>query len=142
LDITIRQFRLDDYDRAVALWQQAGLSVRPGDDRASIARLLERNPGLSFVAVAGGDIVGTVLGGFDGRRGYIYHLGVLPRLRRRGIARRLVREVEQRLAALGCPKLNLSVADDNAAAIDFYRSIGFEKRHIFMGKDLGPRRNS
>ena len=72
MDITIRQFRLDDYDRAVALWQQAGLSVRPGDDRASIARLLERNPGLFFVAIA------------------------------------------------------------------FYQSIGFEKHHIFMGKDLEP----
>ncbi len=135
-NITIRQFRPDDYEPVVVLWQQAGLSVRPGDDPASIARLLERNPGLSFVACDGGVIVGTVLGGFDGRRGYLYHLGILPGYRRQGIARRLVAEVVERLAAIGCLKLNLSVMDDNDAAISFYESLGFQRRHIFMGKDL------
>lgn len=136
MDITIRQFSLDDYDQALALWQQSGLQIRPGDDRTDIARFLARNPELSFVAVAGGAIVGTVLGSFDGRRGYIYHLGVLPRFRRSGIARRLIGAVEKRLAALGCRKLNLSVAEDNAAAISFYQTVGFERRHHFMGKEL------
>ncbi len=135
-DITIRQFRPEDYEQAMAVWHQAGLSVRPGDDRAAIARTLERNPGLSHVACGDGKIVATVLGTYDGRRGYIYHLGVLPAYRRQGIARRLISEVMTRLAALGCPKLNLSVAEDNAAAISFYESLGLSGNHRLMGTDL------
>ena len=134
--ITIRQFRLNDYERAVAVWQLAGLAIRPGDDKDAIARKLERDPELSLVACAGDEIVGTVLGGYDGRRGYIYHLGVLPRFRRQGIARRLVTEVAKRLTALGCSKFNLSVDPNNAGAIVFYESLGFAGQHRLMGKDL------
>ncbi len=134
--ITLRQFRLDEYDRVVAVWHQAGLALRPGDDREAIARKLERDPELFLVACDGDEIIGTIIGAYDGRRGYIYHLGVLPRYQRHGVGRRLVGEVAKRLAALGCPKLNLSVADDNASAIRFYESLGFERRHVFMGKEL------
>jgi ribosomal protein S18 acetylase RimI-like enzyme len=134
--IAIRQFLLEEYDRVVAVWQQAGLDIRPGDDRTAIARKLERDPELFLVACDGDQIVGTVIGGYDGRRGYLYHLGVLPRYRRHGIGRRLVEEACRRLVALGCPKLNLSVKNDNYAAIRFYEALGFERRHVFMGKDL------
>ena len=135
-NIVIRQFRLEEYDRVVTVWQQAGLSVRPGDDQPSIVRKLDRDPELFLVACDGDEIIGAVIGGYDGRRGYLYHLGVLPRYQRRGIGRRLVAEAANRLAALGCPKLNLSVAEDNAGAIEFYRALGFESRHLQMGKEL------
>ncbi len=134
--ITIRQFRLEEYDRVLAVWQQSGLEIRPGDEKAAIARKLERDPELFLVACDGDKIIGTVIGGYDGRRGYLYHLGVLPRFRRHGVGRRLVAEVCRRLAALGCPKLNLSVAEGNENAIRFYRSLGFELRHLQMGKEL------
>ncbi len=134
--IDIRQFRIDDYDRAVEIWQQAGLAVRPGDDKASISRTLERNPGLFLVACAGGEIIGTAIGAYDGRRGHLYHLAVLPAYQGRGIGRRLIAAVGQRLAALGCPQLNLSVNLDNTAAIKFYEKLGFETRGHMLGKTL------
>jgi Acetyltransferases len=135
-NIIIRQFGLDDYDQAAHVWQQSGLDVRPGDDKTAIARKLERDPELFLVACDGGAVIGTAIGGYDGRRGYIYHLGVLPEYQRQGIGARLVAEVGKRLAALGCPKLNLSVSADNAAAIEFYKKLGFESRHLQMGKAL------
>ncbi len=134
--IGIRQFSIDDYDRAVEIWQQAGLAVRPGDDKASIIRTLEHNPGLFLVACAGGEIIGTAIGTYDGRRGHLYHLAVLPAYQGRGIGRRLIDEIGQRLAALGCPQLNLSVNLDNTAAVKFYEAIGFETRGLQMGKTL------
>jgi ribosomal protein S18 acetylase RimI-like enzyme len=135
-NISIRQFVNDDYDRAVTVWHQAGLAVRPGDDKPSIISTLERNPGLSLVACAGGEIVGTVIGTFDGRRGHLYHLGVLPAYRCHGIGRRLVAEVAERLAVLGCSRLNLSVRHDNVAAVKFYETLGFETTGLQMGKEI------
>ena len=135
-NIDIREFSLEDYERVVEVWQAAGLHIRPGDDKAAIARKLERDPELFLVACNGGEIVATVMGAHDGRRGYIYHVAVLPAHQRRGIARRLILEVEKRLIALGCPKLNLSVSPDNTGAIKFYQSLGFEVQHLQMGKEL------
>ena len=135
-NIDIRQFRCEDYDRAVEIWQQAGLAVRPGDDKASIIRTLERNPGLFLVAIRGDEIIGTAIGTFDGRRGHLYHLAVLPAFQGQGIGRRLIAEIGQRLAALGCPQLNLSVNLDNTAALAFYEKLGFETRGHMLGKTL------
>jgi ribosomal protein S18 acetylase RimI-like enzyme len=135
-NIDIRQFRIDDYDRVVEVWHQAGLAVRPGDDKASIIRTLERNPGLFLVACDGGEIIGTAIGTFDGRRGHLYHLAVLPGCQGKGVGRRLIAALGERLAALGCPQLNLSVNLDNTAAIKFYEAIGFETRGLMMGKTL------
>lgn len=135
-NIDIRQFSSEDYGRAVEIWHQAGLAVRPGDDKASIIRTLERNPGLSLVACAGGEIIGTILGTFDGRRGHVYHLAVLPRYQGQGVGRLLIAEVGERLAALGCPQLNLSVRHDNTVAVKFYEKIGFTATGLQMGKSL------
>lgn len=134
--IDIRQFRIEDYDRAVEIWQQAGLAVRPGDDKASIIRTLERNPGLFLVAIGGGKIIGTAIGTYDGRRGHLYHLAVLPTYQGKGVGRRLIDEICERLAALGCPQLNLSVRHDNPTAVNFYEKIGFTTTGLQMGKTL------
>ncbi len=134
--IAIRQFTIEDYGRAVEIWHQAGLAVRPGDDKPSIIRTLERNPGLSLVACAGGEIIGTILGTFDGRRGHVYHLAVLPAYQGQGVGRRLIAEVGERLAALGCPQFNLSVRHDNTVAVKFYEKIGFTATGLQMGKTL------
>ncbi|MDT8900775.1 GNAT family N-acetyltransferase [Anaeroselena agilis] len=134
--IDIRLFNIEDYDLALELWQHAGLALRPGDDKPSLLRTLERNPGLSLVACADGEIIGTAIGTFDGRRGHLYHLAVLPACQGQGVGRRLIDEVAKRLVALGCPQLNLSVNLDNANAIKFYEAIGFETRGYMMSKTL------
>lgn len=93
------------------------------------------------MAEAEGEIVGTVVAGFDGVRGWIYHLGVHPRAQRKGIATRLMKTAEDALGRLGCPKVNLQVRMNNAAVVAFYRTIGYEvEERINMGKRLPGRK--
>ena len=91
MTIDIAPFSIDLYDDVYALWRQCeGVGLSEADARGNIRAYLERNPGMSFVALAGGRVVGAILAGHDGRRGYVHHLAVHPSLRRHGIARRLV----------------------------------------------------
>ena len=132
----LRPFTEADVDAVTALWASCeGLGHGPGDDAASIARFLRRNPGLSFVAEsaedgAGGDgtLVGAVLCGHDGRRGFLYRLAVAPALRRSGLARALVDAGLAGLAAEGIPRAMVFVLVDNAAALGFWRAVGAKDR--------------
>ena len=87
--------------------------------------MARRNPGLLLIATVGDAIVGSALGGWDGRRGWIYHVVIAPDHRRRGIGRRLVAQVETSLLALGCPKVNVIVMDDNDEGVAFWVSMGY-----------------
>jgi ribosomal protein S18 acetylase RimI-like enzyme len=119
------------------LWKAVGFKT-VGDDDRSLARLAERNPGLLLVATAGSDLIGSALGAWDGRRGWIYHVATAKEHRRRGVAKRLVREVERRLLDLGAPRVNVIVRDDADDAPEFWSSVGYkvaESRQY--GKDLG-----
>lgn len=125
----IRPFQAADYDMAASLWREVFPHNRDlSDSRAYVCVFLHRNPGLSFVAVAGGRVVGAVLAGHDSRRGYVYHLGVLPAFRNIGIGAALLGEVEKALAAAGIVKLHLFVWQDNRGACDFYRRRGYQRR--------------
>lgn len=116
-----------DVPHVLALWRAAGdaLSLRRSDEPAELAKLLERNPGLFLVAVARESIVGAVVGGFDGRRGYIYHLAVEEGWRGKGVARGLMRVLEDRLRVLGCIRMNLMVNPVAEAARAFYLREGW-----------------
>ncbi len=95
--------------------------------------------GLFFVAVLGDRVVGTVMAGYDGHRGWVYRLAVSPEQRGKGIAGRLVRRAESALAALGCGKVNLQVRAGNEAVVGFYRSLGYEvEERVSLGKELAP----
>jgi ribosomal protein S18 acetylase RimI-like enzyme len=126
----LREFRFpEDYPAALALWQNAGpgIHVRRSDEPEEIRKKLQRDPDLFLVAETEGRMVGTVIGGFDGRRGLIYHLAVDPQLRERGIGGLLMDEVERRLKAKGCIRCYLMVAADNENAIRFYESRGWDQ---------------
>lgn len=123
-EIELREFRAGDGAALRSLWKAAGFrSV--GDDDRSLDAFLERNPGLLLVATADGDVVASAMGGWDGRRGWLYHVAVATAFRRRGIATRLVRRLEQRLRVAGAPKLNAIIRDDNADATAFWSSLGY-----------------
>lgn len=121
----IRTYRAGEGARLRALWSSVGFRSL-GDDDESLDHLAERNPGLVIVAEAGDGIVGTALGAWDGRRGWLYHVAVAAAFRRAGLGRRMVHEVERRLRALGCPKVNLIVRDDNPEAARFWAAMGYE----------------
>jgi ribosomal protein S18 acetylase RimI-like enzyme len=109
----------------VALWTRCGL-VRPWNDPGrDIARKLALQRDLFMVAIVDGEVVGTVMAGYDGHRGWINYLAVDPPRRRAGWGRRLMAEAERALAGLGCPKVNLQVRAGNAEALAFYRGIGY-----------------
>jgi len=92
-NIETREFSINDYDAAIALWQRVeGLEIAEGDDREGVAQFLARNPALSRVATDGSAIIGVALCGHDGRRGYIYHLAVDPTYQARGLGKRLMDE--------------------------------------------------
>lgn len=127
--ITIRSMTLDDYDTVIELMRSTpGISLRDADSREATARYLERNPGMSFVAEAGGALCGCVMCGHDGRRGYLQHLIVLPAYRRRGIAHELVERCLERLDALGIYKCHLDVMKSNEAAGRYWQGQGWTLR--------------
>jgi ribosomal protein S18 acetylase RimI-like enzyme len=125
--VEIRNFVYpDDYPAVLSVWETAGPGLRVGrsDSPQEILKKVQRDPDLFLVAEVAGKIVGTVIGGFDGRRGMVYHLGVLPGYRRSGIGRALMAEVEERLILKGCLKCYLMVVNDNDAA-HFYETCGW-----------------
>lgn len=119
----------NDYDAVLALWRETeGLVLRDVDEREPVTRYLERNAGLSFVAIDGDELAGAALCGTDGRRGYLQHLAVAPSHRRNGLGRELVRRCLAALAARGILKCHLLVLVDNARARAFWRAIGWAER--------------
>ena len=137
--ISIREFKLTDYDVVYSLWQNSGPGIGVGrsDTREEIAKKLQRDPDLFLVAVDGDKIIGTVIGGYDGRRGIIYHLAVERAFRGNGVGKMLMAEVEKRLAAKGCLKSYLLVTRENTDVIEFYSELGWETMDItLMGKSL------
>jgi ribosomal protein S18 acetylase RimI-like enzyme len=125
LPVVVREFRSRDGDGLRALWEQAGFRSI-GDDDMSLRRFAQRNPGLLLVASQGSDVVGSGMGGWDGRRGWIYHLAVAEGHRRKGLGRELVTRIEAGLRAVGCRKVNAIVHDGNDEGGAFWRSVGYE----------------
>jgi ribosomal protein S18 acetylase RimI-like enzyme len=128
--VRIREFRFpEDYPQVQNLWDTMDKGVRLGrsDTPEEIQKKLARDPDLFLVAEEDGRIVGTVIGGYDGRRGLLYHLAVEASFRGRGIGSRLMEEIESRLRAKGCLRCMLLVMVDNAEAMQYYEKLGWEK---------------
>jgi ribosomal protein S18 acetylase RimI-like enzyme len=122
--IALRDFQSADGDPLRSLWKAAGFRS-DGDDDRSLAAFAARNPGLLVVATADDVVIGSALGGWDGRRGWIYHVVMAESFRRKGIATRLVRRVEQRLRVAGAPKVNVIVRDEDERAPAFWQALGY-----------------
>ena len=139
--IRIRDFCFPaDYEPVFALWRSIERGVHTGrsDTPAEIEKKLSRDPDLFLVAEADGAIIGSVIGGFDGRRGLIYHLAIAAAFRGQGIASRLMDELESRLRAKGCLKSYLLVTSDNPEAEAYYQHRGWQHMDSIRlyGKEL------
>lgn len=129
LDVEITLFEISDYDEVLALWQQCeGIGLSDADSRESISKYLKRNPGMSFVASFSDGIVGVILAGHDGRRGYIHHLAVHPDYRRKGLAHRLVDRSIEALRESGIQKCHLFIFNNNDKGLAFWNNIGWKHR--------------
>ena len=131
--VEIRAFAYpEDYAAVYDLWSRSGPGVQVGrsDTPDEIIKKLQHDPDLFLVAEVDGHLVGTVIGGFDGRRGMVYHLAVSPGLRQLGVGTALMAELEQRLIQKGCLKSYLMVTRDNPDAMRFYTGIGWERMDV------------
>jgi len=125
--------------QVIALWETVfGYEDSHNKPGLAIDMKLAAPDGLFFVAVVDDAVVGTVLAGYDGHRGWLYAVAVHPQHRKQGLGKALVRFAEQALTARGCLKINLQIISDNASAAGFYESLGYAvEPRVSMGKKLG-----
>jgi ribosomal protein S18 acetylase RimI-like enzyme len=121
----IRPFQREDEQAVVSLWDRCGLRRWWNDPHKDISRKLQVGADLFLVGVIGGEVVATVMAGYEGHRGWINYLAVAPENQRAGLGRQIMKEAEHRLRASGCPKINLQIRSSNLPAIDFYRALGY-----------------
>lgn len=135
----LRPYATGDEAEVIELWRRCGLTRSWNDPRKDIQRKLTTQPELFLVGVVEGRIIATVMAGYEGHRGWVNYLAVAPEQRTRGYGRFLMREVEERLTARGCPKLNIQVRNGNDAALAFYEKIGYRADEaVCLGKRLIP----
>ncbi len=133
----IRHFKPGDTEAVVDLWERCSLTVPWNNPRRDIERKLKVNPELFLVGLIEGEIVACVMGGYEGRRGWVNYLGISPERRREGLGREIMAAVEELLKARGCPKINLQIRNGNLEAVKFYQSIGYKMDEVVsMGKRL------
>ncbi|MGJ0491122.1 GNAT family acetyltransferase [Methylobacter sp.] len=133
----MRSFEAKDQERVVKLWRECDLIVPWNDPYKDIQRKLKVDPDLFIVGEIAGVIVATVMGGYEGHRGWINYLAVSPAHQRKGYGRQLVAFVESRIKQKGCPKINLQVRQSNTDVIKFYEAIGYGKDNVIsLGKRL------
>jgi putative acetyltransferase len=126
MQFEICRFGIPLYDDVLELWRQCeGIGLSDADSPENIKAYLDRNPGMSYVAMAGGKIVGAILGGHDGRRGYIHHLAVASEYRRQGLGRQLVERCISALASVGIRKCHIFIFNTNMNGIAFWQAAGW-----------------
>ena len=135
--LVIRPYRPDDEKDVISLWLECDLVVPWNNPERDIERKLQVNPEWFLVGVLEDKVVATCMAGYEGHRGWINYLAVLPACRRQGIASQMMAQAEGRLRAAGSPKINLQVRETNREVIAFYRHIGYTDDHVVsLGKRL------
>ena len=135
--LNIRSYQITDEQSVIQLWQDCHLVVPWNDPHKDIQRKLNVDADLFLVGALEGIVVATVMGGYEGHRGWINYLAVSPPHRRKGFAKQMMNRVEQLLKEKGCPKINLQVRETNQEVIEFYEAIGYKDDHVIsFGKRL------
>lgn len=135
--LDIRQFHQQDSEQVVELWRRCGLISATNDPYLDIERKLKVDPELFLVGERQGEIIATVMAGYEGHRGWFNYLAVDPGMRRQGYGRMIVKKAEKLLKERGAPKINLQVRTTNLNVIAFYRSLGYLQDDVIsMGKRL------
>jgi ribosomal protein S18 acetylase RimI-like enzyme len=134
-----RPFDKSDQQAVIGLWKDCGLVVPWNDPVKDIERKLKVDPDLFLVGELNGEIVASVMGGYEGHRGWINYLAVSPRHQRKGYGRLIMKAVELAIAQKGCPKINLQIRAANTDIASFYQSIGYDIDNVIgLGKRLEP----
>jgi len=133
----VRPYRTDDEESLVSLWQVCELTVPWNNPHKDIARKLQVQPELFLVGILDSRLIATVMGGYDGHRGWINYLAVHPDFQGNGYGQEIMNSVETALREMGCPKINLQIRTGNDKIGSFYQKLGFTNDHVVsMGKRL------
>ena len=128
MSVAIRPATAADIEAVLSVWAEArSAAARTPDDPKAVEQLLERDPGALLVAESDGQVVGVLIAGWDGWRGNVYRLAVLPDQRREGIARALVEAGHERLRALGARRITALVGGEEGAAHGLWRAVGYQR---------------
>ena len=133
----IRSFRTADQPEVIALWEKCNLTRPWNDPSKDIARKMDVQAELFLVGVVEETLMASVLGGYEGHRGWINYLAVSPAYRGRGYGRALMTRIEELLVIMGCPKINIQVRATNSEVLEFYRALGYQQDDVVsLGKRL------
>ena len=130
---------LSDYEQALQLWQSLpGMGLSSADEKENIRVFLQKNPRTCFVALKDRNLIGTILGGSDGRRGYIYHLAVQQSEQNKGVGKKLMDLCLNEFKTSGIQKCHIFVISDNAEGIAFWKKAGWQLRDdiLVMSKEI------
>jgi ribosomal protein S18 acetylase RimI-like enzyme len=137
LNFKIVRYSSEYQDAVVDLWRKCNLVVPQNDPVEDIQRKLVFQPDLFFVALLDGKVIGSIMVGYEGHRGWMNYLAVLPEHQRRGYGRKLVEKAVDELKRLGCLKVNLQVRKSNVSVVEFYKHLGFKDDDVVgLGKRL------
>ena len=120
--------KIEDYEKVYKLWKATDIIIKSSDQKEEIQRMLKRNPYTCLVGIENNELISVVLGGFDGRRGYVHHLAVKPEKQSQGCGKAMMEELMKRFEDLKVIKVHLFVEENNKEVKDFYRHIGFKER--------------
>jgi ribosomal protein S18 acetylase RimI-like enzyme len=136
-DFHIRQYSPEDQKVVIELWRKCNLTRPWNNPRLDIERKLKVNPELFLVGLAENRVIATAMGGYEGHRRWVNYLAVDPEHQRKGLGQQIMKAIEDKLLAIGCPKINLQIRMDNLSAVSFYQSIGYKTDDVIsMGKRL------
>ena len=137
--MNIKPYHPDNQQAVINLWQACNLVVAWNDPIKDIQRKMLVDPDLFLIGELSEDIVATVMGGYEGHRGWINYLAVSPEHQRKGYARAMMQQVEALILQKGSPKINLQVRNNNIDVIQFYQAIGYDiENAVGLGKRLIP----
>jgi ribosomal protein S18 acetylase RimI-like enzyme len=128
--LIIRNYITEDKERVIEVWKACRLIVQGNDPVNDINLKIKFQPELFFVATCDDEIIGTVMTGYDGHRGYLNYLGIHPEYRNKGYGRTLVEYSVQKLKELGCPKVNIQIRNSNTGVAGFYLKLGFTDHEV------------
>jgi ribosomal protein S18 acetylase RimI-like enzyme len=137
----IETFSMESYDDIISIWRKTGISIGSTDTKEEIKRILDKNPQLFLVGKINQKIIGVVVGGFDGRRGYVHHLAVDPDYQKRGYGTRIMDELNLRFRKLGVHKVHLFIEKYNKEVVNFYQKLGWEIRDDLIMMSYVPDKN-
>lgn len=137
MNMNIREYKKKDLKEVISLWTECGLVVPQNDPAKDIERKLKKDRDLFLVGFNEKEIIATVMGGYDGHRGWINYLAVKPSEQRNGFGQKIMQAVEVSIKNKGCPKINLQVRNSNADVLAFYSAIGYGNDDVIgLGKRL------